>query len=155
MLHFKLSSCNKFLIYRSAMSTEQSNSDSVVGKSTCPYCEKNGFKRLGTHLPYCSQRNGRDYTSFLSTKTLAKKASADSCKTKFCPRCHKRFSRIDTHQRNSSTCRVIPQKDDSPAPTATLVQLPCQQDSEFSTMETGLYQQEFRPRLCLPTSTEG
>ena len=32
---------------------------------------------------------------------------AAACKFKFCPRCHKRFSRLDTHLRSSATCPSV------------------------------------------------
>ena len=107
------------------MATELSNNGSVVGSSTCPFRKRNYLKRLGNHLPYCNQRNGRDYAPFLSNKSLAKKGSAGSCKTKFCPKCHKHFSRLDTHLRKSATCRDISQHDHSPVPAVpALVSLP-------------------------------
>ena len=74
---------------------------------TCPFCSKSGFKRLGHHLPHCPERNGRDYTEFLSKKTLYNKNRANSCKTNFCPKCHKRFYRLDTHLRTSATCKLM------------------------------------------------
>ena len=46
--------------------------------------------------PLCCQR-----------KTLNNK-KGNSCKFKFCPKCHKKFARLDTHLRNSSCCRDIP-----------------------------------------------
>ena len=81
----------------------------IVGSaSTCAFCHKGGFKRLGNHLPRCPERKGRDYSLFLSKKTLSKRAKSSSCKFKFCPRCHKSFSRLDTHLRPSATCRSVP-----------------------------------------------
>ena len=76
--------------------------------STCPFCCKGDFQRLGNHLPQCSERNGRDYSHLLSKKTIHKKTRPRSAKANFCPRCHKRFSRLDTHLRTSATCRYIP-----------------------------------------------
>jgi hypothetical protein len=129
-----------------------------VGSSTCPFCKRNNLNRLGNHLPYCSQRNGRDYAPFLSNKTLAKKVSAGCCKTKFCPKCHKSFSRLDTHLRKSATCRDISQHDHSPVPAvvpALSGEPPSQQGSVCKVREPSLYELEFKPRLCLPTSAEG
>ena len=103
---------------------------SDVSLSTCPFCNKADFKRLGNHLPHCKERNGRDYTPFLSQKTLNKKAKSSSCKM-FCPRCHKRFARLDTHLRNSAMCKAIP-----PTPCVELDAAPTQGvggDAIFST----------------------
>ena len=75
--------------------------------STCTFCHKGGFKRLGNHLPRCPERKGRDYSLFFSKKTLSKRAKSSSCKFKFCPRCHKHLSRLDTHLRSSATCRSV------------------------------------------------
>ena len=82
----------------------------------CPFCNQSGFKRLGCHLPRCKQRNGRDYSMYLSAKTLSKK-TATSCK--FCPKCHKRFHRLDTHLRTSASCRDFPSVPLAPAATQT------------------------------------
>ena len=64
-------------------------------------------KKLGNHLPFCKLRNGRDYTQFLSSKTLKKKAPHHKTK---CPKCNKAFLRLETHLRHgSATCKdVIP-----------------------------------------------
>ena len=74
---------------------------------SCPFCDKSGYKRLGNHLPRCPERNGRDYTFMLSVKTLNNK-KGNSCKFKCCPKCLKKFARLDTHLKNSSCCRDIP-----------------------------------------------
>ena len=84
-----------------------------VQKSTehltaCPFCEKS-FRRLGNHLAYCKERQGRDY--YLSKKTLDKRCTTSS-KTS-CPKCHRRFLRLDTHLNISATCRNITQSPDS------------------------------------------
>ena len=85
--------------------------DVTVPISKCPFCRKSGFKKLGNHLPYCKDRNGRDYSKYLSNKTLEKKArSTSKNNSSFCPRCHKRFQRVDTHLKNSAVCRSIPQE---------------------------------------------
>lgn len=81
--------------------------------STCPFCCKGDFKRLGNHLPKCPERNGRDYSHLLSKKTIQKKTRVRSAEANFCPRCHKRFSRLDTHLRTSASCRHIPTKNNS------------------------------------------
>ena len=90
-----------------AMSSKQEDGASDGSLSTCPFCNRADFKRLGNHLPHCKERNGRDYTPFLSEKTLTKKVKSSSWKM-FCPTCHKRFARLDTHLRNSAMCKAIP-----------------------------------------------
>ncbi len=69
---------------------------------TCPFCGLS-FKRLGSHLPLCKNREGRDYEYLLSANTLAKRCKS---KKKACPVCNKRFSRLDTHLRLSRSCQV-------------------------------------------------
>ena len=85
---------------------------STAGSATsvCPFCGKDGFKRLGYHPPQCKERNGRDYSIYLSKRTLEKKASSlrGAVRSKFCPRCHKQFQRLDTHLKRNSVCRFIP-----------------------------------------------
>ena len=49
------------------------------------------FKKLGNHLRSCKERNGRDYSKFLSSKTLKMKENLSKLKSMFCPRCHKNF----------------------------------------------------------------
>ena len=77
---------------------------------SCPFCGRQ-FLRLGNHLPHCKQRQGQDYSQYLSHKTLQKR-SKKSCR-KTCPKCHKPFLRLDTHLKNSAFCKSIP-SDESP-----------------------------------------
>ena len=53
------------------LSPTQDNSTRAA--STCPFCGKTGFRRVGNHLPQC--REGRDNSMFLSNKTINKKAN--------------------------------------------------------------------------------
>lgn len=139
------------------MSSGQVSTPSVVVGSTCPFCQRSNLKRLGNHLPYCKERNGRDYSSFLSKKTLAKKTRS-SCKSHSCPKCHKRFSRLDTHLRISATCRSVSGNEDSsmevtPAPSSSS---PSQlQSSHHDLLQPANLEQDIKPRLCLPASEEG
>ena len=71
--------------------------------STCPFCHQS-FKRLGCHLPKCKQRGDRDYSVYLSDKTLRK---AQKLNRQCCPKCHHSFRRLDTHLRVSATCKSI------------------------------------------------
>ena len=99
-----------------------SKTENSLSTCTCLFCHKSSFKRLGNHLPHCPERNGRDYAPFLSKKTLCNRKKANSCKKRLCPRCHKRFCRLDTHLRNSATCRLVVSSDKafltSPSPSA-------------------------------------
>ena len=77
--------------------------------TACPFCEKS-FKRLGNHLAHCKERQGRDYSAYLSKKTLDKRSTSGK---RSCPKCHRIFIRLDTHLKNSATCRNITQSPDS------------------------------------------
>ena len=77
---------------------------STSDHSTCPFCN-GSYLKLGTHLPHCRERDGRDYTHLLSAKTLRKRFQ--SKKKSECPKCHRLFKRLDTHFRVSATCREI------------------------------------------------
>lgn len=70
--------------------------------NTFPFCNTT-FMKLGNHLRHCKQRNGADYTIYLSHKTLTKKTKA---KPKLCPHCRKKFSRLDIHLRNRADCKI-------------------------------------------------
>ena len=97
----------------SAMSSLQEvHSEQAAAARKCPFSDKTGFKSIGCHLPHCQKRNGRDYSMYLSAKTLSKKTAASH---KFCPKCHKRF----THLRTSATCKNIPSVPPIPAVTQT------------------------------------
>ena len=85
------------------------------GSRACPFCLQ-VFARLGNHLKGCPQRQGRDYTHLLSQKTLSKNTS--KAKKMPCPKCGIKFERLDTHLRNSATCKNAPtQPSTSPSPT--------------------------------------
>ena len=53
---------------------------------------------------------------------FSNKKKANSCKKRFCPRCLKRFCRLDTHLRSSATCRLVVSSDKAfltnPSPSA-------------------------------------
>ena len=86
-------------------SPQQPLSDQAAAAAKCPFCGRAGLKSLGRHLPRCPERDGRDYSIYLAAKTISKKTAASH---KFCPKCHKRFRRLDTHLRVSATCKEIP-----------------------------------------------
>ena len=77
-------------------------SSKVTARTTCPYCHRE-FIRLGNHLPRCRERNGEDYSCYLSQKTLNKRRKTAR---KTCSQCGKSFLRLDTHLRNSTTCKI-------------------------------------------------
>jgi hypothetical protein len=93
-------------------SLQEVHSEQAAAARKCPFSDKTGFKSIGCHLPHCQKRNGRDYSMYLSAKTLSKKTAASH---KFCPKCHKRF----THLRTSATCKNIPSVPPIPAVTQT------------------------------------
>lgn len=72
---------------------------------SCPFCARE-FKSLGNHLPKCKERHDRDYSSYLSKKTLDRKAKTGSSR-RSCPKCHKKFLRLDTHLKNNPFCKSI------------------------------------------------
>ena len=76
--------------------------DHSVGNSltSCLFCDK-PYKRLRSHLQYCSMRKGRDYSICLSQKTL----NNSSNKSTPFPTCGKKFARLDVHLRCSATCK--------------------------------------------------
>ena len=73
---------------------------------SCPFC-KSSFKKLGCHLPKCRMREGKDYSSYLSKKTLDKRKSENKPKKARCPKCQKFFIRLETHLRKNSFCMEI------------------------------------------------
>ena len=79
----------------------------------CPFCGLL-FKRLGNHLQYCKQREGRDYTHLLSTKTMSKYNKASKSR---CPKCLKFFKRLDTHLQKSAKCKHLGPADKSTQPS--------------------------------------
>ena len=82
--------------------------------SPCPFCGLR-FVRLGLHLPRCKERDGRDYSAFVSKKRAAPSSRG------VCPSCERHFKRLDTHLRVSATCRVVaptwPPLSATPGPT--------------------------------------
>lgn len=77
----------------------------IPATNNCPFCNK-PFQKVGNHLPHCKERGGRDYSMFLSKKTLDNKRGTRSRKP--CPQCNRLFVRLDTHLRNNSSCRKYP-----------------------------------------------
>ena len=85
----------------------------------CPFSHKSSFKRLGSHLPHCPERNGRDYSSFVSIT----KRREQICK-QFCLRCHKNFN---PHLKRCATCRaseIGPRPCEPPSSAASKKYLP-------------------------------
>ena len=69
----------------------------------CPFCGL-FFQGLGNHLQHCKDRQGRDYSQYFPKKTLQKKTRK---RKELCPKCQKSFLRLDTHLKNSASCRSI------------------------------------------------
>lgn len=80
--------------------------------TSCPFCARE-FKSLGNHLPKCKERHDRDYSSYLSKKTLDRKAKTGNSR-KSCPKCHKKFLRLDTHLKNNPFCKSTEPHQTSP-----------------------------------------
>ncbi len=55
---------------------------SIQDLSACPLCARS-FQRLGNHLPRCSERADRDYSMYLSKKTIEKKAKKGGSRQRF------------------------------------------------------------------------
>ena len=92
--------------------TDSLKSPSPTARKPCPFCQKE-FIGLGNHLPRCKERQGRDYSIYLSQKTLAKRSSKATLQT--CPHCHKLFRRLDTHLQRNARCKRIA---DCPQPSS-------------------------------------
>ena len=75
--------------------------DVETSLTPCPFCEQ-VYKGLGSHLRHCSRRDKRDYSMYLSQKTLKKKRPNRSTS---CPSCGKQFVRLDVHLRTSGSCK--------------------------------------------------
>lgn len=100
-----------------ATMANQQPDETPLPLTPCPFCTV-GFKRLGNHLPKCKDREGGDYSCYLSDKTLTKKTRRPRTRS-FCPKCHKSFLRLDTHLRNNAHCRVVtPLSSDSIQPSS-------------------------------------
>ena len=72
---------------------------------SCPFCNTS-FQKLGNHLPHCPKRSGKDYSCYLSQKTIDKQKSKP--RRKPCPHCGKQFLRLDTHLRSNVRCQSLP-----------------------------------------------
>ena len=97
-------------------------------ESCCCFCQK-PFKYLGNHYKGCPERHGADY-QHLSEKTTAKKHNGKAKKAP-CPKCGKCFLRLETHLRNSASCKVtqappslVPHPLDVPVPPSSVPPCP-------------------------------
>ena len=90
----------------------------------CPFCGKS-YKGLGNHLPFCLMGENRDYTCYLSQKTINKRACPRATATtkKCCHKCGKWFKHLDTHLRLSARCKQVPSSlvSSSPLPSHSTV----------------------------------
>ena len=105
--NFELQLLSNFHTYMAAILSTPGSFVAADSLNSCPFCHKACFKRLGNHLPRCPERNGQSYTQYLSKKTQQDKERARSGKSSVCPRCHRRFRRLDTHLRTSASCRLV------------------------------------------------
>ena len=71
----------------------------------CCFCHK-VFRCVGNHYKNCPECNSQDYQHLMSAKTIAKKKNGKAKKVP-CPKCGKAFLRLETHLRNSATCKSI------------------------------------------------
>ena len=71
----------------------------------CCFCRKS-FKSLGNHYKGCPERNGADYQHLLSQRTLDNKSKGKAKKLP-CPKCGKRFIRLEAHLRNNAACKNV------------------------------------------------
>ena len=120
-----------------------------------PFCQKQ-FVGQGNHLSRCRERHGRDYSVYLSDKTLAKR-SGRLTSSKTCPHCHKHFHRLDTHLHRNATCRRIAlsvsQSTSQCNTDSVLSNSPATSEQEQSVVEVGLDLQSKRC-LFLPRTDE-
>ena len=123
----------------------------------CPFCAK-AYKGLGNHLSKCKERNGRDYSAYLSRKTLDKKTKTKRVR-RSCPKCHNMFLRIDTHLSKNPFCK----HNRSTEPTVQPDYQPNQQDQASSPQRPSIPTlsgeqvpptYHYKPPIKLPTSDD-
>lgn len=136
----------------------------VVPLACCLFCHS-GFKRLSCHLPHYKQRQGRDYTAYLSKKTLynrAKTGKTGSSKRP-CPKCKKLFVRLDNHLRNNPFCKDFTEKQEAEmlecSTTTTTIDASGTEHSAVPSVPTMLESpnkqvQDALPPILLPSSDE-
>ena len=76
----------------------------------CCFCNKS-YRSLGNHYKGCPGRNGADYQHLLAQGTLADKSRSKPDR-QTCPKCGKRFIRLETHLRRSASCKNVPLPED-------------------------------------------
>ena len=118
----------------------------------CPFCNSS-FRRLGSHLSKCRMRQGRDYSMYLSQRTLDNRRSRDKPKKAKCPKCQKLFIRLETHLRKNPFCKEIssqaPEPDSSTPDQPTTIQQSSSPDHQADPNTPAV-----EARLLLPTSDE-
>lgn len=123
-------------------------------RTPCPFCSME-LKRHGNHLPFCFQRDGRDYTNYLFLKTLSKRAN---WKKKHCPHCGKCFKRLDTHMRVSAMCRHVPSNATTISEPPTLLSVaashPGSSTEEIQNFHTSTHQLETTSLTSGPNSCQ-
>ena len=71
----------------------------------CCFCHK-AFKKVGAHYKSCPERKGQSFQHLLAEKTIN---SRHKSKKTACPKCGKLFLRLDTHLKNSASCKDLTQ----------------------------------------------
>ena len=129
--------------------------DQSAQSKSCPFCQKD-FKKLGNHLKYCKERNGRDYEHLLSEKTLLKKSATSKMKKEICPNCGRKFKSLSTHLRSSATCKITQTSIPTSCATAVHSASPSQQPPLPKTTQTAPpHNVSTLPRMKLPQTAEG
>ena len=129
--------------------------DLSAQSKSCPFCQKD-FKKLGNHLKYCKEQNGRDYEHLLSEKTLLKKSATSRMKKETCPNCGRKFECLSTHLRSSATCKIT--QTSIPTSSATTVHStsPSQQPPLPKATQTAPpHNVTTLPRMKLPQTADG
>ena len=89
--------------------------------TVCPFCGWS-FRRVASHLPWCKEQNGRDYTDPRSEGSQRNMEKVP--RHRRCHKWHRFFLRLDTHLRISFTC--FQHKLPTPSTdTSTSLLLPC------------------------------
>ena len=122
----------------------------------CSFCQK-CFKSLGNHYKGCPERHGADYQHLLSQGTLSNKARGKPKKLP-CPKCGKRFIRLETHLRRSASCKNVSVPDElSDPPPIHPVPAPSSPSSPVQPKPPAAYRPlppTLLPRTKLPSTPE-
>ena len=122
----------------------------------CCFCQK-CFRSLGNHYKGCPERHGAEYQHLLSPGTLANKARGKVKKLP-CPKCGKRFTRLETHLRTNASCKNVsfPAEQSNPPPIHPVSASPPPSSPEQPTIPVALPPPPptLLPRTKLPSTPE-